>query len=76
MDVDTRLALTGLQCHWHGIYEIGASPDGKRWTATRIDTPGVILTGGSCGDLRVQLENDHAERKPRNVRYLADGASL
>jgi hypothetical protein len=75
MDPDTRLALTGLQFHWHGIYEIGLSPDGRRWSAVRIDTPNVSLSAGTCMELKELIENDHAERKPAR-RLLGESASL
>ena len=75
MDPDTRLALTGLQFHWHGIYEIGLSPDGKRWSAVRIDTPSVSLAAGTCMELKELIENDHAARKPAR-RLIGESASL
>lgn len=75
MDPDTRLALTGLQLHWHGTYEIGLSPDGKRWSAVRIDTPNVSLVAGTCTELKELVENDHAERKPAR-RLTGESASL
>ncbi len=75
MDPDTRLALTGLQFHWHGIYEIGVSPDRARWSAVRSDTPNAALAAGSAMELKVMIEDDHAARKPA-ARLLADGTSL
>jgi hypothetical protein len=75
MDPDTRLALTGLQFHWHGIYEIGLSPDGRRWSAVRIDTPHVSLAAGTGTELKELIENDHAERKPTR-RLIGESASL
>jgi hypothetical protein len=45
-------------------YEIGLSPDGKRWSAVRVDTPNVSLAAGTCMELKELIENDHAERKP------------
>jgi hypothetical protein len=76
MDADTRLALTGLQYHWHGIYAIGLSPDCKRWSAVRLDTPNVSLAAGNCGELRAQIENDHAARKPAAPSRPSESASL
>ena len=75
MDPDTRLALTGLQFHWHNIYEIGLSPDGKRWSAVRIDTPNVSLAADAGTELRELIENDHAGRKPVR-RLTGESATL
>jgi hypothetical protein len=76
MDGDTRIALTGLQFHWHGIYEIGLSPDSKRWSAVRIDTPNVALAAPTGLQLKELIENDHAERKQPARRLLGESASL
>jgi hypothetical protein len=76
MDVDTRLALTGLQYHWHGFYAIGLSPDCKRWSAVRLDAPNVSLAAGTCGELRTEIENDHAARKSATPSRLSESASL
>jgi hypothetical protein len=75
MDPDMRLALTGLQFHWHNIYEIGLSPDGRRWSAVRVDTPNVSLAAGTGTELKELIENDHAERKPAR-RLTGESASL
>jgi hypothetical protein len=75
MDPDTRLALTGLQFHWRNIYEIGLSPDGKRWSAVRIDAPNVSLAAGTGTELRELIESDHAGRKPAG-RLTGESASL
>jgi hypothetical protein len=75
MDPDTLLSITGLQYHWHGIYDIALSPDSTRWTATRLDTPSVTLTATSGTELRALIENDHAARKPRPTQQ-AESASL
>lgn len=63
MDHDRRLALTGLQFHWTGIYTIGVTPGGE-WVAERVDDPGSVLTASTGVDLKTLIENDHAERKP------------
>jgi hypothetical protein len=76
IDPDTRLALTGLQFHWHNIYEIGLSPDGKRWSAVRIDTPNVSLAAPTGRQLRELIENDHGQRKPPTRRQPGESASL
>jgi hypothetical protein len=76
VDADIRLALTGLQFHWHNVYEIGLSPDGKRWSAVRIDTPNISLAAGTLMELKELIENDHAERKPPERRLLGESASL
>jgi hypothetical protein len=76
MDADIRLALTGLQFHWHNVYEIGLSPGGKRWSAVRIDTPSVSLAAGTLMELKELIESDHAGRKPPPRRLLGQSASL
>jgi len=76
IDPDTRLALTGLQFHWHNIYAIGLSPDGKRWSAVRIDTPNVSLAAATDTELRTLIENDHAARKPARPSQRTESASL
>lgn len=76
IDPGTRLALTGLQFHWHNIYEIGLSPDGKRWSAARTDTPNVSLAAPTGTELRTLIENDHAARKPIRPSQRAESASL
>jgi hypothetical protein len=75
MDPEARLALTGLQFHWHGIYEIGLSPDSKRWSAVRVDAPSVSLAAGTGTELQELIGNDHAERKPTQ-RLSGESASL
>jgi hypothetical protein len=59
MDKEQVRALWTIRAHWHDLYVINFV-DGI-WSANRPDTPARILTARSAADLRMKLQNDHAD---------------
>jgi hypothetical protein len=72
-DRQRQTALITLQQHWGGLYEISVR-DGK-WFGVLAAHPMIVLEADTSGDLRTQLENDWAARKPPATTRWAGNAS-
>jgi hypothetical protein len=57
---------------WGGVYDISVRDD--KWIGVLAANPVVILEAGSSGDLRTQLENDWAARKPAASRWAGNSS--
>lgn len=71
-DRQRQTALISLQLHWGGVYDISVRDD--KWIGVLTANPVVILEAGSSSELRIQLENDWAERKPATSRWAGNSS--
>jgi hypothetical protein len=71
-DRQRQTALISLQLHWGGVYDISVRDD--KWIGVLTADPVVVMEAGSSGDLRTQLENDWAARKPTTSRWAGNSS--
>lgn len=71
-DRQRQTALITLQLHWGGVYDISVC--GGKWIGVLTADPVVVLEAASSSQLRTQLENDWATRKPATGNWAGSSS--